>query len=73
MSALKERPTKKQLRRFPKRRLPAVTMTRYDSKGIKHFAYMLPRATYSRMPSLKNGNGSKYDPVACDAKKGHRQ
>jgi hypothetical protein len=39
----------------------------------RHFGERLPERFYSRRTPDRNGNGSRYDPVAEDTKRGYRQ
>lgn len=58
---LKSRPTKKQSRRHKRQNLW------HDGTGL------VERTTSYKSPYLRNGNGSKYDPIIEDLKRGHRQ
>jgi hypothetical protein len=66
-------PKKNPLARRQRRRLPETTMTHLSPKGERHRLQLFARFTYSKPARLLNGNGSYYDPVAEDAKKGSRQ
>lgn len=54
-------------------RLPPLTRTHLSPKGIRCPGIWFERATYSRTAQLRNGNGSKYDPVVCDFNMGGRR
>lgn len=61
------RPTKKQRNQtHHAKRLPAKTEVK-ERKDVPIYVF---RDTYSNAPKLRNGNGSKYDPIAEDAKHG---